>query len=122
MCGSDEVWHYSLPNDYWCVYAPRTGQMQKFAETLTEMKCLIDNNEVSPTLIVGPLGYAHGISWFKFYPFTMQGLLLYNLLLENEMFCINSEFKQNINYTYFNADRRSYIDHVFYLSFAVTSL
>ncbi len=36
------------------VYMPHyngsTDQMQKFAETLTEMQCIMDNNEVSPTL------------------------------------------------------------------------
>ncbi len=64
-----------------------------------------------------PLGYAHGRNWFKSYPFTKQSLLLYNFLLENEMFCVNSEFKQNVNYTYFNADMRSYIDHVFLSQF-----
>ncbi len=87
----------------------------------------MDNNEVSPTLIMGdmntslPLGYSRGRNWFKFYPFINQGLLLYNVLLGNEMFRVNSEFKQNVNYTYFNIEI-IYIDHVFYLSFAVTSL
>ena len=45
-------------------------------------------------------------------------MLLYDFLGNNELYCCNFDFSQDVNYTYYKNGNKSYIDHIFLSNFA----
>lgn len=51
--------------------------------------------------------------WYRRHPFNNHSYLLHDFLSGNDLCVSNFMFDQNCNNTYFNANSRSYIDHIF---------
>ena len=51
-------------------------------------------------------------NWYKQKPFNHYSLLLHDFMYNNNLLAANFNFKQNINYTYFKGQDKTYIDHV----------
>ncbi len=90
----------------------------EYSETLDKIQGLI-NNTHSPYMIVGDMNATLpedgniGGNWYKTWPYTKHSVLLYDLICNNDLFSANFSVRQNVKYTYFKGQHRSYIDHVF---------
>ena len=51
--------------------------------------------------------------WYKSKPFNTYSVLLFDFLCNNNIIVSNFCFKQNVNFTYYKNQCKSYIDHVF---------
>ena len=105
-------------------YKGTHDQIQCYNETLSTLQCLLDTMEPSPVLIVGdmnttlPQQQSLSRHWHRMYPHNNNSYILYDFLRNNELSVSNFAFEQGVNYTYFNAQSRSYIDHVFVSKYA----
>ena len=51
-------------------------------------------------------------NWYKSHPYNGNSMLLYDLIVDNNLTVSNFNFDQSVEYTFFNKNNRSYIDHV----------
>ena len=109
---------------YMPYYDGSRNRIKQYSETLEDIQQIIDNNDPSPVLLAGdmnaplPVGKQISRQWYKMHPFHQHSLLLYDFLANNDLYCCNFDFNQNVNYTYFKNGHKSYIDHVFLSNFA----
>ena len=106
------------------VYMPcdsnRVRDNECFLETLNELQGYIDNSQAAPCMIVGdtntrlPQAITLSRKWYKTRGFSKRSCIFYDFICDNELCVLNFCFSQPINYTWFNANLKSYIDHMLF--------
>ncbi len=113
---------------YMPFYRRSVEQLNLYAETLHKLQALLDRFQGENFMILGdmnttlPQQKCLSGHWYKRHPFTRHSLLMYDFLLDNELCVANFGFSQKVNYSYWNATCRSYIDHVFMPRHMLSSL
>ena len=98
-------------------------QLELYSETLNALQCSIDSSDPSPIMVIGDLNAdlpRHiGLNrhWHKSRPFNAHSLLMYNFMVDNELYVANHSFPQQINHTYHKGRDTTYIDHVLVSTF-----
>ena len=105
------------------VYMPhfngQSDQIELYSETLDILQSTIDNMELSPLMIVADMNAALpkvpeiNRHWYRQHPYNKHSYILYDFLRNNELMVSNFNFHQDVSYSYFIINTRSYIDHVF---------
>ena len=50
-------------------------------------------------------------NWHRLSPFNQHSILLYDFVSNNSLVVSNFDFSQDVNYTYYKSNCRTYIDH-----------
>ena len=94
-------------------------QLELYCETLDKMQSLMDTYcGTAPLLILGDMNTSlpHTSllyqNWCKKTPFNSYSVILYNFIVDNNLYVVNFMYDQNVNFTYQKGGKVSYIDHV----------
>ena len=104
-------------------YNGEKEQIQLYSETLDILQSVIDTCE-SPIMLAGdmnatlPRNHRLSLRWYRQHPFNHNSMLLHDFLSENGFIVANYEYDQPVSYTYWNGNRRTYIDHVLISNYA----
>ena len=99
-------------------YDDKADQIQLYIETLDILQGCIDSCDMWPVMVVGDMNSALPraallpTNWYRKHPFTTHSLLLYDFLVQNDLYFGNHCSKQKVQYRYFIGQHTSYIDYV----------
>ena len=102
-------------------------QTEMYIETLNKVKVLVESL-IGPVIVIGDFNTVLpdrdmlSDYWFKVKPFSNRSAILYDAIVENNMCVANFVFNQKVNYTYFKAGSKSYIDHVLIPQYCIKML
>ena len=95
------------------------GNTELFIDILENLQCIIDQcDNQAPIIVMGdtntvlPSEQILKDRWYSKKPYNKHSAIFYEFLKENEMTVANFMFPQDINYTYHQGEKCSYIDHV----------
>ena len=104
------------------VYMPffngSADHIELYVEVLDILQDVLDTHAAnSPMMIMGDFNAALPQSnqlmenWHRLRPFNQHSVLLYDFVSNNSLVVSNFDFSQDVNYTYYKSNCRTYIDH-----------
>ena len=93
-------------------------QLDLYTEILDLLQHLLNTyGQISPVVLSGnfnaalPQSSQLACNWYQRHPFSKKSAVFYEFLSSNDLYIANFDFKQNVNYTYFEENVKSHIDY-----------